>query len=100
MGAIEQTEIDRFIHPRVNSADPVPPRPRPATPAHVIRDDAEALDIARRLAAEFAPGAALRDREGLLPVQDSTSIPRAASGRSTCPRPTVARVCRTPRWRR
>ena len=37
---------------------------------HIIRDDAEALEIAATLAAEFAPGAALRDRERRLPVQE------------------------------
>jgi SfnB family sulfur acquisition oxidoreductase len=38
--------------------------------AHIIRDDAEALDVARALAAEFAPGATLRDRERRLPVHE------------------------------
>jgi len=37
---------------------------------HIIRDDAEALEVAATLAAEFAPGAALRDRERRLPVQE------------------------------
>lgn len=37
---------------------------------HIIRDDAEALAVAAALAAEFAPGAALRDRERRLPVQE------------------------------
>ena len=34
---------------------------------HRIRDDAEALAVARRFAAEVAPGAARRDRERILP---------------------------------
>ncbi|MHA4869854.1 SfnB family sulfur acquisition oxidoreductase [Duganella sp. PWIR1] len=38
--------------------------------AHIIRDDAEALEVAATLAAEFAPGATLRDRERRLPVQE------------------------------
>ena len=29
MGSLTETKIDYSIHPRVNSADPVPPRPRP-----------------------------------------------------------------------
>ncbi|MBL9057292.1 MAG: SfnB family sulfur acquisition oxidoreductase [Rhodobacteraceae bacterium] len=90
MGSLNPTQIDHQLHPRVNSADPVPPRPRPATPAHVVRDDAEAIAIAHRLAAQFAPGAALRDREGLLPVAEldaysqsglwSINVPRAYGG--------------------
>ena len=44
-------------------------RPAPAltTAPHVIADDAEAIAVAHRLAAQFAPGAARRDRERLLP---------------------------------
>jgi SfnB family sulfur acquisition oxidoreductase len=39
----------------------------PAAHVAVIRDDAEALDVARRIAAEFNPGAAERDRQRRLP---------------------------------
>jgi len=56
--------------PRVNSQDPIPPLPRPSRPAHIIANDAEALEIAHKLAAQFAEGAALRDREGLLPIEE------------------------------
>lgn len=90
MGSLNQTQIDHIVHPRVNSTDPVPPRPRPATPPHVLKDDAEAIAIARRLAAQFAPGAALRDREGLLPLAEldaysqsglwSINVPKAYGG--------------------
>jgi SfnB family sulfur acquisition oxidoreductase len=38
--------------------------------AHVIRSDAEAIDIAKALAAEFALGAAERDRERILPAAE------------------------------
>src|SRR3954469_12366849 len=55
---------------RVNSPEPVAPFPRAARPAHVIKTDAEAIQIAHRLAAEFAKEAALRDREALLPVEE------------------------------
>lgn len=57
--------------PRVNTpqAD-FPPRPRPTSPAHVVRSDAEAIEIANRLAEEFAVDAALRDREGILPIAE------------------------------
>lgn len=70
MGSLNETRIDYSIHPRVNSADPVPPCPRPAEPAHVVRSDSEAIEIAERLAARFRQGAALRDREGLLPIAE------------------------------
>jgi len=57
--------------PRVNTPDDTfPARPRPTRPAHVIRTDAEAIDIAHRLAGEFAKEAALRDREGILPLAE------------------------------
>lgn len=90
MGSLDQTQIDHSIHPRVNSSDPVPPRPRPATPAHVIADDDEAIAIAQRMAAQFVQGAALRDREGLLPLAEldaysqsglwSINVPKAYGG--------------------
>lgn len=70
MGIIEKQPIDYTQHPRVNSDDPVPPRPRPQNPAHIIKSDEEAIAVARRLAADFAQGAALRDREGLLPLKE------------------------------
>ncbi len=56
--------------PRVNSPDPFAPLTLPAEPAHVIASDAEAIAAAHRLAAAFAPGAALRDREALVPVRE------------------------------
>ncbi|MBB3948605.1 SfnB family sulfur acquisition oxidoreductase [Rhizobium skierniewicense] len=90
MGTISETKIDYTIHPRVNSADPVAPRPRPSVPAHIITLDAEAIEIAERLAEKFKIGAALRDREGLLPVTElddysqsglwSMNVPRAYGG--------------------
>jgi SfnB family sulfur acquisition oxidoreductase len=68
MGSLTNSEIDHTLHPRVNSTDPVPPRPRPATPPHLLKDDADAIAVATELAAKLAQGAALRDREGLLPL--------------------------------
>ena len=70
MGSLTETEIDYSLHPRVNSDDPVPPRPRPAQPPHLLVDDADAVAVATALAAELAKGAALRDREGLLPLAE------------------------------
>ncbi|WP_416260361.1 acyl-CoA dehydrogenase family protein [Gibbsiella quercinecans] len=54
----------------VNSTEPFSPLPRPTSPAHVITSDAEAVAVAERLAAQFASGAARRDREGLLPIAE------------------------------
>ena len=61
-----------------------------ATPAHVIKDDAEAIEIARGLAAEFAKGAAERDRERVWPIAEldafsqsglwSINVPKAYGG--------------------
>jgi alkylation response protein AidB-like acyl-CoA dehydrogenase len=70
MGSLTVGEIDYRKHPRVNSADPIPPRPRPSAPAQVVKSDAEAIEIANRLSAQFKPGAGLRDREGLLPLAE------------------------------
>ncbi|SIQ42512.1 sulfur acquisition oxidoreductase, SfnB family [Rhizobium sp. RU35A] len=90
MGTLPETKIDYSVHPRVNSTDPIPPRPRPSEPAHVIRSDAEAIEIAERLAERFKLGAALRDREGLLPIAEldeysqsglwSINVPKAYGG--------------------
>jgi SfnB family sulfur acquisition oxidoreductase len=90
MGSISETKIDYSVHPRVNSTDPFTPRPRPAKPAHVIKSDAEAIEIAEKLAASFKVGAALRDREGLLPIAEldeysqsglwSINVPKAYGG--------------------
>jgi SfnB family sulfur acquisition oxidoreductase len=60
--------LDFKDRPRVNSLVPFVVRPRPTQPAHVIRSDAEAIAVARRLATEFHKESALRDREGLLPL--------------------------------
>ncbi|MFM9858370.1 SfnB family sulfur acquisition oxidoreductase [Pseudoxanthobacter sp. M-2] len=48
----------------------VPGVPRPRTPAHVIRDDAEAIAVAETLAADFAVGASERDRNRRLPLAE------------------------------
>lgn len=48
----------------------VPAVPRPSEPAHVIKSDAEAIEVAKKLAAEIAPGAAIRDRDRIWPVKE------------------------------
>lgn len=56
--------------PRVNSAAPFAPRPCPTVPAHILRSEAEALEVAERLRVQFAQEAGLRDREGYLPLAE------------------------------
>ena len=46
------------------------PLARPTAPAHIIRDDAEAIRVAHRLAEGFAREASIRDRERRLPVKE------------------------------
>ncbi|GJD80689.1 SfnB family sulfur acquisition oxidoreductase [Methylobacterium gregans] len=69
---------------------PVPGRPRPAEPAHVVRDDAEAIRVAAELAKAFRSGASERDRSGARPAEEldafsqsglwSINVPRAYGG--------------------
>lgn len=53
---------------------------------HLIRSDDEALDTARTLAAQFAPGAAVRDRERRLPWDELAAMTRAGLWAVTVPR--------------
>jgi SfnB family sulfur acquisition oxidoreductase len=72
------------------SLSPIPGVARPAAPAHVIRDDAEAIAVAERLAAQFKQGAAQRDRERIWPLAEldafsqsglwSINVPKAFGG--------------------
>ncbi|AUX78546.1 SfnB family sulfur acquisition oxidoreductase [Sinorhizobium fredii] len=66
------SENDRKLHREAaltagRAAPHMPPR---RTKAHRIKDDSEALAVARELAHEFAPGAAARDRERRLPIAE------------------------------
>ena len=68
----------------------VPAVPRPDAPAHIVTNDAEAIEIAQRLAAQFISGAARRDRERISPLAEidafsqsglwSINVPRAYGG--------------------
>ncbi|RUV40117.1 MAG: SfnB family sulfur acquisition oxidoreductase [Mesorhizobium sp.] len=72
------------------AAAAVPPVPRPATAAHIIKDDAEAIAVAHRLAAELVKGSSKRDRERIWPVAEldqfsqsglwSINVPKAFGG--------------------
>ncbi|MEK8032595.1 SfnB family sulfur acquisition oxidoreductase [Ideonella sp. DXS29W] len=68
----------------------VPGVPLPVRPAHIIRDDDEALAIAQSLAAQFAEGASERDRHRRRPLAEidafsqsglwAMNVPRAYGG--------------------
>ncbi|MCC6073939.1 SfnB family sulfur acquisition oxidoreductase [Pseudomonas sp. GCM10022188] len=64
------------------------PRPLPLDPGRVrvIRSDAEALDVARQLAGEFAAGAAERDRERRLPWDELDRYSASGLGGIAVPR--------------
>lgn len=69
---------------------PVPGPVRPSEPAHVIRDDAEAIRVAEALAEAFRIGASGRDRSGARPAAEldafsqsglwSINVPKAHGG--------------------
>jgi SfnB family sulfur acquisition oxidoreductase len=59
---------------------------RSSGPVHLIADDAEALAVARALAQEFAPGAALRDSERRLPVHELRQLRQSGLWGITVPR--------------
>ncbi len=73
-----------------DAASGVPAFPKPTEPAHIIRDDAEAIAVARALAKQIAPGAAERDRDRIWPVKEldafsqsglwSINVPKAYGG--------------------
>jgi len=68
----------------------VPAVSRPSEPAYIIKSDAEAIEIAKKVAAEIAPGAAFRDRDRIWPVKEldafsqsglwSINVPKAFGG--------------------
>ncbi|WP_217578824.1 SfnB family sulfur acquisition oxidoreductase [Mesorhizobium sp. GbtcB19] len=72
------------------AAAAVPPVARPTGPAHIIKDDAEAIAVAQRLAAEFVKESSRRDRERIWPVAEldqfsqsglwSINVPKAFGG--------------------
>ncbi|MGU3542017.1 SfnB family sulfur acquisition oxidoreductase [Methylobacterium sp. A52T] len=78
----------RTLEPEHHPGAPGPARP--PSPAHVIRDDAEALAVAHGLAAAFRAGASERDRQAVRPLKEldafsqsglwSINVPRAYGG--------------------
>jgi alkylation response protein AidB-like acyl-CoA dehydrogenase len=59
--------------------------PSPGRPAGRIADDAEAIAVAGALAAEFASGASVRDRERRLPYAEVEAFSRSGLGAITVP---------------
>ncbi|AGB75110.1 MULTISPECIES: SfnB family sulfur acquisition oxidoreductase [Rhizobium] len=53
-----------------DAAKAVPPVARPTEPAHIIKSDAEAIAVAKKLAAEFIKDSAKRDRERIWPAAE------------------------------
>ena len=78
------------VKPHDTKAVGVPGVPRQPAPAHVIKSDAEAIDISHRLAADFLKEASIRDRERRWPVAEldafsqsglwSINVPKAFGG--------------------
>jgi SfnB family sulfur acquisition oxidoreductase len=67
MSLLLETEIPQNT---AKSRQSVPGVAKPAAPAHIIRSDAEAIEVAERLAVEFAQGASDRDRLRIWPVAE------------------------------
>ncbi|MFT4191579.1 MAG: SfnB family sulfur acquisition oxidoreductase [Comamonas sp.] len=65
---------------------PTPAPPLPASPAYVIRDDAEAIEVATALAPVFADGAAERDRARQLPLDKVDAYSQSGLWGITIPR--------------
>ncbi|MDF3835154.1 SfnB family sulfur acquisition oxidoreductase [Cupriavidus basilensis] len=74
-----------LLSPVPTDSRPAPAAP-PAQPPQSIRDDADAILAARRLAAQFAPGAALRDRERHLPWAELDAFSASGLWGITVPR--------------
>ena len=78
------------INAKIAPSTGVPGVARPKEPAHVVKSDAEAVEIAHRLAADFVKGSSERDRDRIWPVAEldafsqsglwSINVPRAFGG--------------------
>ncbi|ACB95676.1 SfnB family sulfur acquisition oxidoreductase [Beijerinckia indica] len=66
--------------------DAFPARAKIPEPAHILRDDAEAIAIAHALAEDFAKGAAERDRERRLPFAELDRFSQSGLWGMTVPR--------------
>ena len=73
MGSLN-THTDKFI------------QSLPVTPAHRIKDDAEAIAVAKQLAGQFAQEAALRDADRRLPVEELNAFSQSGLWGITIPK--------------
>lgn len=95
MSSVLNDPSSQTLVAQTNTADApartsVPAVPRPSAPAHIIRDDAEALRVATDLARQFAIGASDRDRKRERPLAEldafsqsglwSINVPKAYGG--------------------
>jgi SfnB family sulfur acquisition oxidoreductase len=58
------------VNANIKPVSGVPGVARPKEPAHVIKTDDEAIEVAHRLAAEFVKGSAARDRDRIWPAAE------------------------------
>lgn len=89
-GLIMSAVLAPSLHSTSSAAAPVPGLPRASQPAHVIRDDAEAIAVAHALAPRLAQGASERDQLRRWPVEEieaysqsglwAINVPRAFGG--------------------
>lgn len=78
----------------------VPGLPRLKKPAHVIADDAEAIAVAERLAADFAKGASERDRLKTKPIAELDAFSQSGLWSINVPKAYGGPDCPTPLWRK
>ena len=84
------TTLLKDAAPAAATREGVPAVARPDTPAHIIRDDEEAIAVAKRLAKQFTEGAVRRDRDRIWPLAEldafsqsglwSLNVPRKFGG--------------------
>lgn len=72
--------------PRVNSSHPFVPLSPPDTPALRLQTEDEAIQVAKKLAAQFLNGAAERDREGYLPIDELNAYSQSGLWGLTVPK--------------
>lgn len=82
------TSTDRKLHRQaaLTTGRPAPHIPPRHAKANLIKDDAEAIAIAKELAASFAAGAAERDRERRLPLQEIEQFSQSGLWAITVPK--------------
>ncbi|MCF1480821.1 MULTISPECIES: SfnB family sulfur acquisition oxidoreductase [Rhizobium/Agrobacterium group] len=79
---------DRTLHRQaaLTAGRPAPHIPPRRIKAHVIKDDAEAIAVAKELARDFAVGAAERDRQRRLPVAEIERLSQSGLWAITVPK--------------